>query len=232
MASVIDFAVQFLLDNILYFVIVAAAAFGIFFAYRFLKKIPKNPDYVRIWNEQNIEDEKFNKTDTMFGYKFLFRGERLLGKILTFSNVKMSINPTPEDPTKYKEGKAEEIEEDICTVVFKPHTTGKLYLGKKTMIKFLKDDVRYEGKRIAIPENYAITALGNCYFVHQSLPAITKSIEANWSRRFAEAQANAYGQQMLKVSGFITEYAQERRLRELEIDKLKAEKQLKMGTVI
>ncbi len=86
--------------------------------------------------------------------------------------------------------------------------------------------------RLIFPSSTSFTSLGDEYVTVGSYPVTSRIIEDNWNKRMHEAGTNAYANQMLKVSGLMVDYAQERKLRQLEIEKEKEMKKLKMGNII
>jgi hypothetical protein len=231
----VDFVAAFIawiLNNMIGIAAIAGVAVLGVFVIRMFRKTPKNPDYVKIWADKSVEDEVLNVPDRLFGLQYVFRGERLLGKIMKYDEQKVKINPTPENPDEKKEKYAEGKEQTVCTITFRQRSSLNLFLGKIQQILCLLQDFKTEGNKIVFPSSTGFTSLGNHYIVKSSYPEGAKVVEMNWARRFAEAQANAFGNQMLKISGLVVEYAEERRLRELEIEKLRAEKQIKSGNII
>jgi hypothetical protein len=71
----------FVQDNLLTIIIVIGMAFVCLLLYRKLRRIPAQPDFLRIYQEQEIRNENLNKPDATYGLRYLYRGHQLLGII-------------------------------------------------------------------------------------------------------------------------------------------------------
>ncbi len=220
---------DFVIGHIVEFGIIGAIFFGVYYVSRIVKKTPQHPDYIKIFEKKSIIDETMNKPDRIMGLKFLYRGNEYLGRIVTFGKQKHEIK------FKDEKGRPEKEEiKDVYTLTYKPKIIGKIHSLTKHIVRFTEDDNfrREEGGKLVFPESINFTSLGNEFVTSNSYEFTSKIIGDNWNKRLFENSANAFSGQMLKVSGFISDYAQARAMEEIEIKKLEAQKKLKMGNII
>src|SRR3990170_7720117 len=106
---VLDFASQFVNDNLIYLIVIGATGVGIYYLYQILRKIPTQPDFIKIFKERDIDDEELNIPEQQFGVKNLFRGHAFLGRISSMSEVLYeSIPKTEAEQDKWKRDKQSE----------------------------------------------------------------------------------------------------------------------------
>jgi len=194
-----------------------------------MKRIPTTPDYMKIYEQKAIQEEKLNKPDKKFGPKWLYRGDVYLGKILTFNEQDYKVEIKDE---KGRETEPAETKKMI-TLTFRPHLIGRFHRRAKNIVRILRDEIVFEGQhKLILPSNLSLTNLGNEYVSQNNFKFISQVLTDTWNKRLLENSANATANQMLKISGFVTEFAQERQLKELEIKKMQEEKKLRQGSII
>lgn len=228
----LDFITAFVLENVVAFAVIGGVIFGSYILYIYLKPQQRIPDFIKIFKMKALEDESLNRTDAL-SPQWLYRGNVLLGKILTDNTQTYNSLKKPElEHKRFKD--AEDTEEKVvmCITYRKGLLGNNLFIGKKQILRFLKEEAIVSGRRLIFPSSTSFTSLGDEYVTVGSYPVTSRIIEDNWNKRMHEAGTNAYANQMLKVSGLMVDYAQERKLRQLEIEKEKEMKKLKMGNII
>ncbi len=217
---------QFVIGHIVEFAIIGAIFFGVYYISRIIKKVPQNPDYIKIFEKKSIVDESMNKPDRLLGLKYLYRGNEYLGRIVTFGKQEHQI--------KFRKERSKEVNEEqkqVYTLTWKPKVFLKvIHSFTKHILKFTEDDnFRQEGNKLVFAESVNFTSLGNEFITSNTSQFTSKIIEDTWNKRLFEGSANAFANQMLKVSGYTVDYAQQRKMEELEIEKLKEQKKMKTG---
>lgn len=191
------------------------------------RSIPPKPDFVRIFHDQSIKDESLNKPNK-YEPKYLFRGDILLGKIVSIDSQPYESQTTKED---LKFG-LEAWKADLTTVVFKPVWKWKLCLGKKKILRFKTNEAKIENHKLVFPSSMGFTALGNEYISKPSFKEVSTLIEGFWSKRLFEANVNVMASKMSHISSETPEMAHELNLKRLEIERIRAEKERKLGQLI
>jgi hypothetical protein len=221
--------IKWLTDNIVVIGIFVAVIYFGYMIYRQTKKVPPVPDFIKVWKDRAVDEEKLNKVEKKFGAKWLYRGEEYLGQIKTFGKQKYKVNMHPE---KDKPQPDDFAEKEVVTITFSPQVFGRIHSGKRHILRFIDGEARMENGKLVFPSYFTFTSFGNEFISLAMIQPTTKVIEDNWNKRLYEASANAFANQMLKISGYLTEFAQQRKVQELEIEKMKAERQMKMGSII
>ena len=213
-------------------VIGVGSLIGFMILYKKLRSIPKQPDHPRIMAEKMVEDESLNKLHKL-NAKWLYRGEEKIGRILTTDTKKYNYTPSKEELDTKAGMKGWEM--DITTIVFKPKDFMGLYLfsGKK-LVKFKESEasISENHKDLIFSSDMGFTALGNVYMTKTSYTEISNVVEAEWSKRLLESNVNIMASKMSHIAAETPEAALELSLKRLEIEKISAEKQAKVGGLI
>ena len=225
-----QFLNTFLDQHGLEIVIGGGALIGFLILWKKLRKVNTQPDFIKIFKEQNIRDESLNETGR-FDVKWLYRGEEKLGRILDLDTQKINYTPTKQE-FDTKAG-IQGWESDITTIVFRPkNAVLNLWLGEKRILRFKPDEARVEGRKLVFPSSMGFTALGGEYITKTSFKEISTVIESDWNKRLFEANVNVMASKMSHISAETPEMAHELSMKRLEIDKIRADKQAKVGGLI
>ena len=230
----------FIENNLIYIILIFGIGIGGVFLYKMIRGIPKQTDFIKVFQEKTISDEAMNKTDKKFGIKSLWRGHQYIGRILTYSDTFQKIQTKTEAKEDNRGWKDKKPPEKIIvhTITFKTPSfriLGFKFFGfKKEILKFTdKDRYKVEEKgKLVFPSDVAFTALGYEYATVNSYPLLTRLIDDNWNKRLLEANVNLMASRMSQMSAESPEMAHELSLKRLEIERIKAEKQLKTGSII
>lgn len=212
-----------------------ASFFGITYLYKMIRKIPKQVDYVKIFHENMIRDENLNKPDQKLGYKYLYRGEQLLGKILSFATGKFDLLKDPETVKSMYWDKKKKEAKVIYTVTFRrpiKFMRMNLFLGKREILKYTDIDTwTREGNKLVFPEYVSFTSLGKVYMPINSYEDTSRIVQDDINRQLMNVHTNLYAGQMQSISAQTPEMAHELSLKRLEIEKIKAEKSMKQSFI-
>jgi len=229
------FISQFINEYAIFIIIIVATGLGILYAYKMLRGIPKQVDYVKVFHESMIRDENLNVPDKKLGYKFLYRGEQLLGKIMSFSTGKFDLVKDRETVKSMNWDKKKKEAKVVYTVTFRRPINVmriKMFLGKKEILKYTDQDTfSTEGNRLVFPEYVSFTSLGKVYMPINSYEDTSRIIQDDINRQLNSVQTNLYAGQMQSISAQTPEMAHELSLKRLEIEKIKAEKQMKQSFI-
>jgi hypothetical protein len=221
---------DFLDKHLLELIIGGGALVGFIFFYRKFRNMPNTPDFIRIFNQQNIKDESLNVRDKLSPL-WLYRGEEKIGRILNDNSNKYSYTPTKQE-LDTKSG-ISGWNENIRTIVFRTKDfMGTYIFSKKNILRFKEGEARQEGKKLVFTSDMGFTALGNEYVTKTSFKEVSQIIDSEWSKRLFEANVNLMASKMHHMSGESPEYAQQRAIELLKIEQIKAEKQSKIGGLI
>lgn len=220
----------FLNEYGIWLIIIGGMAFGIVFLISKFKGVKKIPDYVKIFNEQSIKDESLNKRNKL-DPKWIVYGDEKIGKIMTIDTNRYSYTPTKEEFAT-KAG-ISQWEDNITTVTFRDRNAIiNLWLGEKKIMRFKDTEGKRWGDKLIFSSDLGFTALGNQYTTKTGFKETSGVIEADYSKRLFEGNVTIMASKMAGISGETPEFAQERELRRLEIEKIRMEKQSKIGGLV
>lgn len=231
-------------ENLGWIIIIIAMVFGMFILYRKVRKIPQNPDFIKIFHESMIGDESLNKRDKVFGLKWLYRGEQLIGRILTVSQNDFLVpkkSSIPDIGKSTRDGRPYELKREdmkIATITFKRPLLNlgitRFYRMKKDILKFTnRDNFRVEEKgKLVFPSDCSFTALGNVYATMNSYQQVSSVILDQYNKNLMVATNNLMAGEMQKVSSMKPEFAHALVMKDKEIQALREAKQAKMSGVI
>lgn len=227
-------------ENLVMIGLIVAVPILLLYAYKRIRAIPTQPDYIKIFHNQQIADERLNRTEKRYGWKFLYRGHSLLGKIITVSDTKYK---TPKKGDYEGVGKREWQQQpketvNIISITFRRLVFNlgfyKIFHWHRDILKFTEKDhyAIEEGGKLVFPSDVSFTALGECYATVNSYEKLSRVILDNFSTRLLMANTNLMAGEMAKISSISPQMAHELNIKRLEIDKIKAEKMMKMGNII
>ena len=233
----------FLEDNIIFILIAMAIPIGFLFLFRALRKVPGQPDYIRVFRDEMIIDESMNKPEKKYGVKSLWRGRQVLGKVVTISDKIVNV---PKKSELVKVGKMDSKGRPIdvhkekmrmFTVVFKKPALNlflfKIFMGKEIIHFSDRDEYTIEDKgRLIFPSDTAFTAIGKVFSTTNSYQQLSVVVLDVWNKNLLQANTNLMSSEMAKISAQTPEMAHNLSLKRLEIDKIRAEKQMKIGQII
>src|SRR3990167_82061 len=101
-----------------------------------MRKVPANPDYIKIFKERNIKDELLNKSNK-HDAKCLMKGDEVIGKIVAWDRQAYKYMPTKLEK---EAGMWDSWDKKITTVVFKEGSRWKWFLGQKRILRYSEDD--------------------------------------------------------------------------------------------
>lgn len=236
-----DFATayaNFIQENTIWIIIIFGIIIGIVYLWKLFRSIPKQPDFVRIFRDKMVEDEKYNKPDGRYGIRKIYRGEQLLGAVSTISENLFGVSKIMMTEKKMKWEKIPREQMKVYTVTFKRplfKILGFQIFGfAKEILKFTDKD-RWEIKdygHLVFPSDVGFTALGNVYATQSSYRGLSRVIEDEFNKRLFEVNTQLFASRMSQISAETPEMAHELALKRLEIEKIKAEKQLKLGSIV
>ena len=225
-----EFVNQFLDAHLLELVIMGGMIFGFVIIYKKFRPNQTQPDFLKVMSEKNVKDEDLNVIQSLDA-KWLYRGEQRLGRILRSDSKKYNYSPTKEEvATKAGIGG---WQSEISTIVFRQKDFLGAYLfGQKKVLRFKPSEAQVEGDRLIFASDMGFTALGNEYITKTSFREISTVIESEWSKRLFEANVNVMASKMSHISAETPEMAHELSLKRLDIERIRAEKQQKVGGLI
>jgi len=254
MADITDGLNNFLTqDNLLLLAVGAAVVFFVLILIKKFKKPDGMPDFVGMMHKEFIEDEKFNIPDKDYGLKRLYRGDVLLGKIYSFSQLQADLikewkmqkegsqSYTPkraEDNPAVKKWEALAREEtDVYTVVFKkpsieiPYINVNLYFGKKYQFKWTGlDYFEMSGNDLIFPENVALTAFGRTYVTQGSYYKTSGIIHDMYNAKLFELNVQLFAAKMNSISAETPEMSHQLAMERLRIQAAIEAKQVRTGS--
>jgi len=227
-----------------FIVLIGGMLFGMIFMYKKIRKVPINPDYIKVFHEGMIGDEKLNHRERRFGVKLLYRGHELIGKVLTHSLVdykvpkKSSLRNIGKTNYKGEPWKLDEEKMSIHTVTFKKPLFNfiffRIFSPKKEILKFSDNDnfkIEEKGK-LVFSSDTAFNALGNVFATVTSYEQIASTILDHYHKNMLLASNNMYAAEASKIGSIPVQYAHELSLKRLEIEKIRAEKAAKLGQIV
>lgn len=209
--------------------LVVGMVFGFVILYKMMRSVPKQPDFVKIFKDQAIRDEDLNMPHDL-DPKFLYRGEKLLGRI-----VRIDSQDVKYEPPKIEKETAQiydKWEKNLTTVIFRGKTFWNFYLGEKKILIFETGEAKIDGRNLIFPSSVGFTAVGQQYTTKTSFRTVSQIIEGEWSKRLFEANVNVMASRMAHISAETPEMAHELSLRRLDIERIKAEKETKVSGLI
>lgn len=218
----------FLEQNMFNLVIVGGIAIMILIIYKKWQPTPKQPDFITVFHDNTIEDERLNVPDT-YEPKWLYRGHQLIGLIVGYDQHNYDNKDIPREEDKFGLYK---WSGNITTVIFRTKTFWKFFLGKKQILKFKSEEANIEENKLVFPSHSGFTALGQVYTTKSSYPEVSSIIEGVYSKRLFEANVNLFASKMSYVSQIDPIMSHELNLKKLEIEKIRAEKEKKIGSLI
>jgi len=221
---------DFLTDNLAVFIVGIVIIIAILIVYKKLKGIPLIPDYVRLFNEANIKDEQLNKP-TKFSPKWVYRGDNKIGKINTLDTKTVESNPK-DIPTFQKEDNRIEFVEKVTTLTVKINHFWFIWYGKPILLKYKEGEAEIKGDKIIFSSDTGFTSIGYEYMTKTMFKEGISILDGHYAKRLFETNVNLFASRMAKISAETPEMAHEINLRKLEIDKIKAEKERKMGSMM
>ncbi len=219
--------VNWMLENILFFLLLGGFFLGFAWISRQMKKIPRMEDYTKVFKDQDIVDQQLNKPDK-YEPKWLYRGHELLGKIIAYDEQPHEDIVSKEQEKFMIEG----FRETMTVLTFVPKLYGKICIGKGQILRFKSKEAKVEEDKLVFPSTTGFTALGHEYVTKASFKESASIIEGTYAKRLFEANVNLFASRMAHISAETPEMAHELALRRLDIDRIKAEKQMKMGQLI
>ncbi|KKN60146.1 hypothetical protein LCGC14_0535240 [marine sediment metagenome] len=238
MVEVADAFNVFLEENLTLLVFAIGTPIALLYLYKYLRSVPKQVDYISIFKDRTVTDEQFNKPDKRFGVKTIWRGNKILGKVLTFSSTPYkSVKKTDTAKTASWDRKARE-KIMVHTVTFKPIMFQFLGIEfmkfKKEILKFTDLDsfVIDENNKLIFPSNVSFNSLGSIYVTMNSYPQLSRIIEDDFNKRLFEVNTQLFASKMTQISAETPEMSHELALKRLEIEKIKQDKMMKLGNII
>lgn len=219
-----------LIDEYLFEIIILGAVFiGIIILYKKLRIVPKTPDFVRVFRDQLIRDEVMNKP-SKYEPRWFYYGDKLIGRIISYDRQNVKYNP----PKQEKEaGMYEKWEKKIVTMTIMKKTWWKICLSGKEIIMFQESEAEQQkGRKLVIPSDLGLTALGQVYSTKSSYHFTSRIIEGDWNKRLLEANANVMASRMSHIAQETPEMAHELSMKRLDIDRIRAEKESKVSGLI
>ena len=231
----------FIEDNLLFLIMAFGILIGFIILWKKMRKVPANPDYLKIFKEKNIHDEMLNKRNK-HDPVWLMKGEEVIGRIVAWDSQNYKYVPTKLEKDA---GMWDNWEKNITTVVFKEGSRWKWFLGQKRILRFsAEDEGKFEdGKlvkhgvirqknKLVIPSDIGLTALGDEYITKDSYQHISRIVLGEYDKRLMEANVNLMAGHMSKISAETPEMAHELALKRLDIERIRAEKETKVSGLI
>ncbi|MBU1613653.1 hypothetical protein KKC87_04500 [Patescibacteria group bacterium] len=229
---------QFIQENTIWIIIIVAVIIGLIYLYKLLRSVPKQPDYVRIFRDKMIQDEKYNKPDARYGIRRVYRGEQLIGSVASISENIFGVSKIMMTEKNFKWDKIPRENVKVYTIAFKPPLFKilgfQLFSFKKEILKFTERD-RWKIKErghLVFPSDVGFTSLGHVYATQTSYRQLSRVIEDEFNKRLFEVNTQLFASRMTQISAETPEMSHELALKRLEIEKIKAEKQLKLGSIV
>jgi hypothetical protein len=230
----------FVQDNLLTIIIVIGMAFVCLLLYRKLRRIPAQPDFLRIYQEQEIRNENLNKPDATYGLRYLYRGHQLLGIIQSLSHTWVNSERKPQTTSKFLrqdqkvyEGTKAKIK--IGTVTFKRPVWKFKGLGKTDILRFTEEDdftEEHSRKALVFPETTAFNCIGNTYCTVNSYPVLSRVLEDNFNKHLFNLNANFMASAMSQIQGIRPEWAFMLEQKRMEIQAAEKAKQMKISGIL
>lgn len=222
--------------------VIAFFGFVALLVYRKTRGVPPNPDFIKVFKTMFIDDEKYNIPDKTYGVQYLYRGTELLGRIVSLSenvyNIAVKTAVAKTDKNDFRD-KTERAETRVVTVCFRPVWfrtplfRRPVFKRSKDIIKFTDEDTySLEAGKLIFPEFINFTSLGKVYSTQSSYAKLSRVIEDDFNKRLFETNTNLFAAKMTQISAQTPEMAHELHKAQLEIDKIKAEKSVKLGNVV
>lgn len=221
---------QFIDQNFIWIAISFGMLLGFLVLYRMIRKVPPKPDFIKVFRDQYARDESLN-LPSEFDARILFRGHQLLGKIVGY-DVQLHEYVTDFDEKKFA---YENWRTQMSSLVFirpKKFIWFTFYVGKREILLFKKTEAKQEGEKLVFPSDTGFTALGSVFVTKTSFKEASSIIEGVWSKRLFEANVNVMASKMSHIAQESPEMAHELNLKRLEIERIKAEKDKKVGQLI
>lgn len=219
----------FIEQNIWTIIIGVGTLVGFILLYRYLRPVPRQVDYIKVFNEGTIRDEALNVPHA-YHPRWLYRGEGRLGKIVNIHSAIVDYKPTKEEREKgqiYDDWK-----KTLVTIVFREKTFWKFYLNEKKILRFEEGEATYRDDKLIFPSDCAFTAMGKEYMTIGSFQYTSPIVEGNWNKRMLEANVNIMASKMASIASETPEMAHELSLKRLDIERIRAEKETKMSGLI
>lgn len=211
-------------------IIAGATLIGFIILYKKFRPQQKQIDYAQLNAEMMVKEERFNKPNSL-DPKWIWRGDEKIGRIISIDKNSYRYNPTKEE-TSIKAGLTG-FEADLMTVTFKQKDfMGTYIFTKPKMMMFSPDDARVREKNLLFSSDVGFTAIGHVYTTKTSYKQVAQVIESEWSKRLLESNVTVMASKMSHISAETPEMAHELSLKRLEIEKIRAEKQAKVGGLI
>lgn len=220
----------FLNEYGIWLIIIGGLAFAVVFLLSKFRGRKQVPDYVKIFKEQSIRDESLNKRNKL-DPKWIYYGDEKIGKIMTIDTQRYKYEPTKEE-RDLKVG-IYGWEENITTITFRDRNPIiNIWVGEKKIMRFKESEGKRFGSKLMFSSDFGFTALGNQYTTKTGFKETAGIIDSEYSKRLFEGNVSIMASKMAGISGETPEFAQERELRRLEIEKIRMEKQSKVGGLI
>lgn len=217
----------FIEENMILIFILSGMFLGFFMLFKMIRKVPAQPDFIRIFKDQAIKDQQLNKPDE-YEPHWLYRGHKLLGKIVAYDEQPYNNQTTKEeDKFGLSNWKA-----NLTTVIFIKPLFMKFCIGSRQILRFKTEEANIENDRLVFPSDAGFTALGGEFITKKSFPEASAVIEGVYSKRLLEANVNIMASKMSHISSESPEMAHELNLKRLEIERIRAEKEKKIGQLI
>lgn len=218
----------FLEDNFLWILLVFGMIMAFIIIYKKVRSIPNKPDYIKIFHDRSIKDESLNKRNK-YDPLWIFRGDQRIGKIVSIDTKKYKHDPIKDE---YKAGLKQEFEIEITTIVFKINSFLKFFWYGKRILRFITTEAEIKGNKVLFDSTVGFTALGMEYTTKTSYPETSAIVDSHYSKRLFEANVNVMAGKMESISAEDPAYAHELTLKRLEIERIRAEKEKKVGQMI
>ena len=222
-----DALTMFIQDNMVLLLFAIGVVMVVVILFKKLRSVPPKPDFIKIFQEQSIRDESLNKPNK-YDPKFLYRGDTFLGKIVSIDDHKYRTAISKEE---YK-FKLADWEAQLTSVVFIPKWKWRICIGRKKILRFKTSEAKIEEDKLVFPSSAGFTALGNEYITKSSFKEVSTLVEGFWSKRLFEANVNIMASRMSHIASETPEMAHELNLKRLEIERIRAEKERKLGQLI
>jgi hypothetical protein len=231
MADIFNSMSSFIQDNLFLLIVVFIAVFGITLIYKKWRPVPPKPDFIKIFKETNIKDEALNKPNK-YEPQYLYRGDVCLGKIVTFDEQKYKADDEYIDLPDKRKMKIEGFEDNLTTVVFKPKRALWIIWHGKEILRFKTDEAEIKDNKLIFSSDMGFTAIGREYITKTAFKEGSTVIEGSWIKRLFEGNVNVMASRMSHISAETPEMAHELSLKRLEIERIRAEKERKIGSMI
>ena len=230
----------FINDNLLTIIVVIGMGFIILMLYRKIRRIRPQPDFLRIYAQEEIRNENLNRPDATYGLRYLFRGHQLLGVIKSLSVVLVNAEKKVQTVSKFLsrdakiyEGQKAKIK--VYTITFRRPMWKFKGLGKIDILRFTEEDdfiEEHSQKALVFPETTAFNCIGNTYCTINSYPVLSKVLEDNFNKHLFNLNANFMAAAMSQIQGIRPEWAFLLEQRRMEIQAAEKAKQMKISGII